>query len=394
MYDYIIIGGGIVGLATSMLLTKKHRHAKILLLEKEADLATHQTGHNSGVIHSGIYYKPGSLKARFAKRGNESLINFCKEHAIDYDLCGKVIVATENSELPRLHALYQRGLANGLTIDLLNREQLQQVEPYVSGIAAISVPEAGIINFRQVAKTYAEVFQENGGEIHCREAVTQLTKLSEGWSIKTTKTSYQTKYLINCAGLYSDRIAKLAGYHLDMKIVPFRGEYYMLKDEKSYYVRHLIYPVPDPRLPFLGVHFTRMIDGKVEAGPNAVLSFKREGYQKTDVNVNDTLEILSYPGLQQLALKYFNVGITEMIRSFSKQLFVKSLQRLIPHVKREHLVTAPAGVRAQALSKDGQLIDDFYFIQDANSLHVCNAPSPAATASLEIGKEIVRRLVN
>lgn len=392
MYDYVIIGGGIIGLAASMLLMKKYPQAKILLLEKEAELAKHQTGHNSGVIHSGIYYQPGSLKARFAKRGNESLINFCQEHGIDYDLCGKVIVATEDRELPHLHALYKRGLANDLKLELLNHEQLQHVEPYVSGIEAISVPEAGIVNFRQVAQKYAKIFQENGGEIHCDEAVTQLTKVNQGWSVETSKKSYQAKYLINCAGLHSDRIAKLAGYHLDMTIVPFRGEYYMLKDKHSYYVRHLIYPVPNPDLPFLGVHFTRMIDGRIEAGPNAVLSFKREGYQKTALNIKDLIEMFNYPGLQQLALKYFNVGIAEMARSFSKQLFVKSLQRLIPHVKREHLVKAPAGVRAQALSSDGRLIDDFYFIQDANSLHVCNAPSPAATASLEIGREIVRRL--
>ncbi|UJL45553.1 L-2-hydroxyglutarate oxidase [Virgibacillus sp. NKC19-16] len=392
MYDFTIIGGGIVGLSVGKALTEQYPDKKVLVLEKEKELATHQTGNNSGVIHSGIYYKPGSFKARFAKQGSQSMVDFCRKHEIDRDICGKVIVATNEKEQLPLENLYQRGLQNGLSINKLNKEELLEVEPHVNGIEGIHVPAAGIVDYKMVSNKFAEIIQRHDGEIKRGEKVLTINELSDEVSIETEKNSYKTKFLINCAGLQSDRIAKLAGYHIDMKIIPFRGEYFKLKEEKRNLVRNLIYPVPNPDFPFLGVHFTRMIDGEVEAGPNAVLGFKREGYKKTDINVRDLTEVLGYKGFWHLASKYMKEGVNEMVRSVSKNRFVESLQQLIPEIKAEDLEPGPAGVRAQALNSDGSLVDDFHIIQGKNSLHVCNAPSPAATASLEIGKEVVRQI--
>lgn len=392
MYDYTIIGGGIVGLSVGMALTEKYPGTKILVLEKEQKLASHQTGNNSGVIHSGIYYEPGSFKARFAKQGSQSMVQFCETYDIDHDICGKVIVATNEAERPLLDNLYERGLQNGLDIKKLNRDELLDVEPHVNGVEAIFVSAAGIVNYKEVSEKFAYIIKAHDGHIHCGEEVKSIDERSNGVTVETNHATYQTKFLINCAGLQSDRIAKMAGYHIDMKIIPFRGEYYKLTPEKSDLVHNLIYPVPNPDFPFLGVHFTRMINGDIEAGPNAVLGFKREGYKKTDINLKDLAEVLSYPGFIRLASKYMKVGMGEMVRSFSKRKFVESLQQLIPDVKSDDLVAAPAGVRAQALNSDGMLVDDFQIVQGKKSLHVCNAPSPAATASIEIGKEIVSRL--
>lgn len=392
MYDYTIIGGGIVGLSVGKELAEKYPNKKILVLEKEDELAAHQTGHNSGVIHSGIYYTPGSFKARFARTGNTSMQKFCEKHNIPYDMCGKVIVATNEKERPLLDDLYERGLQNKLNIERLNQEQLLEVEPNVNGVEAIHVKDAGIVDYSEVSKAFASIIIEQGSDIHCGEAVEAIQEGASEVTVETSKATYKTDFVINCAGLQSDRIANMAGYHIDMKIVPFRGEYFTLKEESTHLVKNLIYPVPNPEFPFLGVHFTRGIDGEIEAGPNAVLGFKREGYKKTDINLKDLAETLTYKGFIKLAGKYMKVGAGEMVRSVSKQKFTESLQQLIPAIEKDDLVPAPAGVRAQALNKDGSLVDDFMIIKGKKSLHVCNAPSPAATASIEIGKEVVSRL--
>jgi (S)-2-hydroxyglutarate dehydrogenase len=392
MYDFAIIGGGIVGLSTGMALSQRDPNARILVLEKEDSWAKHQTGHNSGVIHSGIYYKPGSLKAKFAREGSRSMVEFCEEYGIEHEICGKVIVATNQEELPLLQNLYQRGLANGLKIYRINKEQLKEVEPHVNGLAAIRVPVAGIVNYKQVCETFASIIAKNGGDLRLGAKVNRFIETNDGVQIETDKGSFQARFLINCGGLHSDRVARSGGMETDMKIVPFRGEYYELKPEKRYLVKHLIYPVPNPAFPFLGVHYTRMIGGHVEAGPNAVLSLKREGYKKTDLNLRDFVEVMTYPGFWKLAAKYWKEGMEEMVRSFSKAAFVRSLQQLIPEIQAEDLEPAPAGVRAQALKPDGSLVDDFHILSGKNSIHVCNAPSPAATASIQIGKAVVERV--
>lgn len=391
MQEFVIVGGGIVGLSVGLALIKKYPDKNVVILEKESEVSMHQTGNNSGVIHSGIYYKPGSYKARFAKEGSKSIVDFCEEHGIEYDLCGKVIVATEEKELPLLHNLYDRGLQNSLNIHRLSADELKEIEPHVAGIEAIHVKNAGIVNYKEVSKKIRELIEANGGEIHCNETVKTIVENQDRVVIETNRTTYETHYLFNCAGLHSDRIAKMSGYLTDVKIVPFRGEYYTLEEEKRNLVKNLIYPVPDPNFPFLGVHFTRMIGGEVEAGPNAVLSFKREGYKKTDINLYDLAEVLTYKGFWRLASGFMKEGLNEMARSYSKNLFVESLQKLIPEIQGEDLKTGGAGVRAQALRSDGKLIDDFYIISGKRCTHVLNAPSPAATASLEIGQEIVRR---
>lgn len=389
MYDFVIIGGGIVGLSVVMRLLERAPGARVLLLEKEGQWAAHQTGRNSGVIHSGIYYKPGSYKARFARDGNRSMVAFCQEHGIKHDICGKVIVATERKELPLLENVYQRGLANGLAISKIGPDELHEIEPYCAGIAAIRVPSAGIVNYRQVAQTYARLIEERGGELRLNTKVERIINGRHGVVIETNNDTFHTRFVINCAGLHSDRVAKLGAVPTNAQIVPFRGEYYELKPEKRYLVKHLIYPVPNPDFPFLGVHFTRMIGGDIHAGPNAVLSLKREGYTKLDINLRDAIETLTYPGFLRLARKNWHEGLNEMIRSFSKAAFVRSLQKLIPEVQADDLVPSQAGVRAQALRYDGGLVDDFLIVQNDRSIHVCNAPSPAATASLEIGKAVV-----
>lgn len=391
MLEVVIIGGGIVGLSVGLALTERFPDKKVVILEKESSVSKHQTGNNSGVIHSGIYYKPGSFKARFAKQGSQSMVAFCEEHGIEYDICGKVIVATEQHELPLLKDLYERGLQNELEIEMLNAEQLKEIEPHVAGLAAIRVPQAGIVNYQQVSEKIRELIEKNGGEIRCGVEVKSIDEHDNGVRIETSKGTVEAKVMINCAGLQSDRIAKMTGYSADLKIVPFRGEYYKLKESSRSLVNHLIYPVPNPDFPFLGVHYTRMIGGEVEAGPNAVLSFKREGYKKTDINLFDIAETLTYKGFWKLAGKNMKEGLNEMARSYSKGLFVKSLQKLIPEIQADDLEPGGAGVRAQALKSDGSMVDDFYFIPGKRSIHVLNAPSPAATASLEIGKEIVAR---
>jgi (S)-2-hydroxyglutarate dehydrogenase len=392
MYDFAIVGGGIVGLSTGMAIYERFPNAKVVVIEKESVVAEHQTGHNSGVIHSGIYYKPGSFKARFARQGSKSMTAFCQTHSIDHDICGKVIVATKQEELPLLENLYNRGLENELAIHRIGSDELKEIEPHVNGLGAIRVPMAGIVNYRQVSEKFAEIIQESGGEIRLNTKVEKMQEESDQVIIETNRGTLKAGMVINCAGLHSDRVALAAGYKTDMKILPFRGEYYKLKPEKRYLVKNLIYPVPNPKFPFLGVHFTRMISGEVDAGPNAVLSFKREGYRKTDFNAKDLIESLSFPGLWKMAGKFAKEGLDEYIRSFSKKQFTKSLQKLIPEIQEDDLIPAPAGVRAQALKSDGNMVDDFHIIQGKRTIHVCNAPSPAATASIEIGKEVVNRI--
>ncbi|MGE7592025.1 L-2-hydroxyglutarate oxidase [Peribacillus frigoritolerans] len=392
MYDFAIVGGGIVGLSTGMALYQRFPNAKVVVIEKEAVVADHQTGHNSGVIHSGIYYKPGSFKARFARQGSKSMTEFCRMHGIDHDICGKVIVATKPEELPLLDDLFSRGLQNELAIQRIGVEELKEIEPHVNGLGAIRVPQAGIVNYRQVSEKMADIIRGNGGEIKLNTKVEKIDEDSDEVIIATNNGTIKARIVINCAGLHSDRIAAAAGYKTDMKIVPFRGEYFKLKPEKRFLVNHLIYPVPNPKFPFLGVHFTRMISGEVDAGPNAVLSFKREGYKKTDFNAKDLTEVLSYKGFWKLASKFMKEGMDEYVRSFSKKQFTKSLQELIPEIQEDDLIPAPSGVRAQALQDDGNMVDDFHIIMGKRTIHVCNAPSPAATASIEIGREVVTRI--
>lgn len=392
MFDFVIVGGGIVGLSTGVQLTNEFPNAKIAVFEKENELAYHQTGHNSGVIHSGIYYKPGSFKAKFARAGSQSMVNFCKEYEIDHDICGKLIVATEEKEIPLLENLYKRGLQNGLAIKKLEKSEIPEYEPHVNGLEAIHVPQAGIVNYKQVSEKFADIIRGNGGEIFLSSKVEEIVEKNDAVTIRVGDQYYQSKALINCGGLQSDDIAKKSGYITDMRIIPFRGEYYKLKPEKRHLVKNLIYPVPNPDFPFLGVHFTRMIDGEVDAGPNAVLSWKKEGYKKTDINLSELTSFLTYNGLWKMAKGFIGEGLEEYKRSFSKKRFTESLQRLIPELDESDLIEAPAGVRAQAIRKDGAMVDDFFIVTGKRTVHVCNAPSPAATASIEIGKEIVNRI--
>jgi L-2-hydroxyglutarate oxidase len=392
MYDYAVIGGGIVGLAAAIAVSKRYPAARIVVLEKEQTWASHQTGNNSGVIHSGIYYKPGSYKAQFCREGNRSMVEFCQQHNIAHEVCGKVIVATEHHELLMLENLYQRGLANGLQVKQLLAEQVKEIEPHVQCLAGLRVPSTGIVDYKQVCQKYVEIFQAQSGELRLNTQVKKISTRSDTTILETNNGIFETRFVINCAGLHSDRIAQLTNINPEAKIVPFRGEYYELKPEKRYLVKSLIYPVPNPAFPFLGVHFTRMIDGTVHAGPNAVLSFKREGYHKTDFNLRDFAEVMTYSGFWKLAAKHAAEGLQEIVRSYSKTAFVRSLQRLIPEVTEDDVIPTHAGVRAQALRSDGQLVDDFLLVSSPNALHVCNAPSPAATSSLEIGKEIASQV--
>jgi L-2-hydroxyglutarate oxidase len=394
LFDFTIIGGGIVGLSAARSLGHRYPEAKILLLEKEAELCQHQTGRNSGVIHSGIYYKPGSYKAKFAKAGAESMVRFCAKHRIPYDVCGKLIVATSDDELPRLENLYERGLENQIPVRRLTAEQVREIEPHVSAIAGIHVKTTGITNYRLVAEEFSKQIIGAGGTIRLGSKVVAISDSgSKTKVIQTTGGEFETKFIVNCAGLFSDRVAGMSGNPSPVKIVPFRGEYFELVPEKRQFVKSLIYPVPDPNFPFLGVHFTRMIDGSVHAGPNAVLAFAREGYFKSDINLRDLREAVLYQGFRKLAWKHAGEGMREIYRSLSKTAFTRSLQRLIPEIRSEDLVPCKAGIRAQALERDGSLVDDFYFVSGPAMLNVCNAPSPAATASIEIGDEIANRVV-
>ncbi|MBS1680147.1 MAG: L-2-hydroxyglutarate oxidase [Bacteroidetes bacterium] len=392
MVDVLVIGGGIVGLATALQIQKSNPSLTILLIEKERVLAKHQTGNNSGVIHSGLYYKPGSLKAMNCIRGHHLLLDFCKENEIKFDLCGKIVVATETHELPLLQNLFERGKENGLNgFKKLSKDQLKEYEPHVAGLEGFFVPQTGIVDYTKVALKYGELLQKNGAEIKLGERVTDIRKGTGHVEVITTQSNYTSRLVINCAGLYSDKIAQLTVPSVDVKIIPFRGEYYKLKKEKEYLVKNLIYPVPDPNFPFLGVHFTRMAKGGVEAGPNAVLAFKREGYKKSDINFSELAESLAWPGFQKVAAKYWRTGFGEMYRSFSKSAFTKALQKLVPEIQEHDLTEGGAGVRAQACSRTGGLVDDFLILEEKNVINVCNAPSPAATSSLAIGETIAAR---
>ena len=393
-YDVTIVGAGIVGLSTAYKLSLAKPDWKILVLEKEDEVATHQTGRNSGVIHSGIYYKPGSYRARNCVDGRLQLIDFCKEYGVAYDICGKVIVAVDDKELPRLDAIYERGKKNGLDeISVIDREQLLEVEPHCAGIKAIHVPYTGIVDFRGVCRQLKRLLEEREGEVVFNQEVRDIRNDRTGLHVMTRDTTYESRYLINCAGLQCDRVAQLAGYNPQIEIVPFRGEYYKLTKEAEHLVKTLIYPLPNPEFPFLGVHFTTMVLGGVECGPNAVFAFKREGYDKLSFDARDTAEALLYPGFWKLAGKHWRMGLNEWRRSLSKQAFLEGLQNLIPGLKYEDIEPAPAGVRAMALTRKGEIVDDFSFVADGREIHVLNAPSPAATAGLAIGDEIVRRAV-
>ncbi|HBH22236.1 MAG TPA: L-2-hydroxyglutarate oxidase [Cytophagales bacterium] len=388
-YDIIVIGGGIIGLATGYQILKKKPGTQLLLIEKEDELAGHQTGNNSGVIHSGIYYKPGSLKARNCIEGYDMLVSFCQEEQIVYELCGKVIVATDEAELPYLQMLYERGQQNGLDgLKLLDQDEIKEKEPHVNGIKGIFVPQTGIIDYKQVSEKYAEKIRFNGGDIRLGEKVIKQSDKEGKNVVITDKGEHETRLIVNCAGLYSDKMAALTEKKVDVRIIPFRGEYYEIKKEKQYLVKNLVYPVPDPNFPFLGVHFTRMIHGGIEAGPNAVLAFAREGYKKLKVNPKELYETVTWPGFQRVAKKYWRTGLGEYYRSFSKSAFTRALQRLIPEIQEGDLITGGAGIRAQACERDGGLNDDFLILENDKAINVCNAPSPAATSSLAIGKTV------
>lgn len=388
IYDYIIIGAGLVGLSTAYNLKCIRKDARILVLEKEQVECMHQSGHNSGVIHSGIYYKPGSLKAQNCIRGYHSIIQFAEEYGIRYELCGKIIVATDESELPLLDSIYQRGVQNGLKdLKYLSREEFKEIEPHCEGLRAVKVSQTGIIDYSAVANQLKKLFQELGGEVRFNEEVVNVSE-KDTVIVGTVKNTYKANKIIACAGLYSDKLSEMTNQNKDFIIVPFRGEYYKLKDSKKHLVKNLIYPVPDPHFPFLGVHFTRMIDGNVEAGPNAVLAFKREGYRFSDFNFSESLNTFTYPGFWKIAVKYGKTGLGEIHRSLSKSAFTKALQKLMPEIQEDDLVPGGAGVRAQALKKDGTLMDDFDLLKVGNIIHVRNAPSPAATSCLSIGRTI------
>jgi len=391
-FDCIVIGGGIVGLSVAWAILQKNGSARIAVLEKEEDWARHQTGRNSGVIHSGIYYKAGSLKARLCREGNRRLVEFCEYHGIRYEVCGKVIVATTPAELTLLDNLYDRGVVNGLTVRKLSAREVNEIEPHVGCVAGIHVPSTGIVDFAGVCRKLAELIATRGGELRLGTKVQRFREDGSKAVVETSKNPLAAHWIINCAGLHSDRVARLAGAEPGARIVPFRGEYYHLTPERRRLVQNLIYPVPDPNFPFLGVHFTRMIDGSVHAGPNAVLSLKREGYYRTSFNMRDFVTTMTYAGFWRLAAKHARSGLEEMHRSFSKKAFVRSLQKLIPEIREDDLVPAESGVRAQALRPDGGLVDDFLIVKSPSAIHVCNAPSPAATASLEIGRVIAEQI--
>jgi L-2-hydroxyglutarate oxidase len=390
--DIAIVGGGIIGLATAWQIGNRYPNLRVTVLEKEAAVGGHQTGHNSGVLHSGIYYKPGSLRAQNCRSGKAAMEAFCQEQGVPYDICGKVIVAVNQAELPALDRIYERGQANGVNCAVIDRARLLELEPHTAGIKAIHVPEAGIVNYTAVTRKLAELVMARGGQVCTNWRVTGMHAEADGVVIVSPAGEILARHVVTCGGLYSDRLSKMTGQPTPNRIVPFRGEYYDLKPSVQHLCRNLIYPVPDPSFPFLGVHFTRMIEGGVECGPNAVLAFAREGYRKLDINVGDLLETLTYGGFLKLASKYWRTGAGEMWRSWSKAAFVRALQHLIPEIKSEDLVAARTGVRAQAIAPDGLMIDDFLIEASGRFVNVLNAPSPAATSSLNVGKLIVDKL--
>lgn len=390
----VIIGGGIVGLGTALKVGRKFPGAHVTVLEKEAQVGRHQTGNNSGVLHCGLYYKPGSAKARLAVQGVREMIEFCRDHGVPHEVCGKLVVAVDESEVPRLKNLHERGRQNGLQgLRWLSREEMREIEPHVGGVAALRVPQEGIVDYPKVCEAMLRQIACQGGQVVTNARVTKLNPTGIGWLVVSTAGEFTADFLVNCAGLHCDRVSELAGEKRAVRIVPFRGEYYKLKPARQHLVKHLIYPVPDPQFPFLGVHFTRMIAGGVEAGPNAVLAFKREGYKKTDFNAADLFDALSFGGLWKFLGQHKRMCWEEIKRSFSKELFCRSLQRLVPEIRVEDLETGGAGVRAQAMATDGTLVQDFSFVRGRQALHVLNAPSPAATAALTIGEEIARQLI-
>lgn len=387
--DVLIIGGGIVGLATGLRLLETRPNLRLLLIDKEPGLARHQTGNNSGVIHSGLYYKPGSLKATNCREGYRDLLDFCRNEGIPHDICGKVVVATAPEELPRLEELHRRGTANGLDgLRFLSPEELREIEPHCAGIRGLWVPQTGIVDYAVVAEKYAEKIRARGGEIRLGVRAEALHEDTDGIQVETSGPTESARLVVACAGLHADRLARWTHPDLPLRITPFRGEYYVLKPAACHLVRNLIYPVPDPAFPFLGVHFTRMIQGGVECGPNAVFAFGREAYRKTQFHLRDTLEALAWPGFRKVATRYWRTGLGEFHRSFSKSAFVRALQRLIPEITAADLAPGGAGIRAQACDREGRLIDDFDIRVSGRVIHVCNAPSPAATASLAIGARL------
>jgi L-2-hydroxyglutarate oxidase len=385
----IIVGGGLVGLATAYKLPLRCPSARVTVLEKEDKVCAHQSGHNSGVLHSGLYYKPGSLKARLAVSGIREMVAFCQKHAVPHEICGKLVVAVDESEVPRLRSLQERGTQNGLEgLRLLNREQMREIEPHVGGLEALRVPQEGIVDYAKVSEALQQEITAKGGSVVLGAKVTALQLRNGEWRVGSTAGDHTADYVINCAGLHCDRLSMLAGEKREVRIVPFRGEYYGIKPERQYLVRNLIYPVPDPQFPFLGVHFTRLVHGGIEAGPNAVLALAREGYRKTDLKVADLWDVLTFSGLWRFLAKHKRMSWNELRRSFSRRLFCESLQRLVPELRESDLAPGGAGVRAQAMSPDGSLLQDFCLLNRPRALHVLNAPSPAATASLAIGEEI------
>ncbi len=394
-YDLIVIGGGIVGLATAYHAALQKPNWRILLIEKEHQIAQHQTGHNSGVIHSGLYYKPGSLKATNCIDGYHKLLAFCDQEEINYEICGKIVLATNKEEAEILEGLHQRGIKNGLEdLKWIQKEEIETYEPHAKGLAALHVPQTGIINYTDVAQRLAIKFQEYDNQILLGQRVDAMHEKNDFVTISTAKQNFSASYVVCCAGLYSDKLIEQVNSTFRAKIIPFRGEYYVLKKEKEHLVKNLIYPVPDPAFPFLGVHFTRMIGGGVEAGPNAVLAFAREGYSKGDINLSEFAETIFFRGFQRIAWKYAATGLGEMYRSFSKKAFAKALQKMLPEIRQEDLMPGGSGVRAQACLPNGQLIDDFLMETTKRCIHVCNAPSPAATSSLSIGGTIANQLLN
>lgn len=389
MKNIAIVGGGIVGLATAWRLQQKYPGIQVMVLEKEDGVGRHQTGHNSGVLHAGLYYKPGSVKARLAVTGIRQMVAFCQEHGIAHEVCGKLVVASNQEEVPRLHDLLQRGRKNGLEgLALLNAEQMREIEPHVAGVAAVRVPQEGIVDYAAVCAALVAEITAGGGKVITGARVQQIRREAPGWRLVTTAGDFHGDFVINCAGLYCDRVSAMAGKPREVRIVPFRGEYYKIREDRQFLVRNLIYPVPDPKFPFLGVHFTRLIHGGVEAGPNAVLAFAREGYRKTDVNLGDLVDIFTYGGFWRFFFRYPKMCWDELRRSFSRELFCQSLQKLVPEIRVDDLAPGGAGVRAQALEHDGTIVQDFRFASGPDILHILNAPSPAATASLAIGQEI------
>lgn len=388
-YDLVIIGGGIVGLATALALIGRHESLRVALVEKSSVVANHQTGHNSGVIHSGLYYKPGSLKARLCVEGGRMLVAFCREHAIPFELCGKLVVATNEVELDRLAELHRRGEANGLSgLRRLTAREIQEIEPLAAGVGGLHVPCTGIVDYKQVAAVMADQLRARGVDLILNAEVTAIAERAGILQVRTARGEIAAHHLINCAGLYSDRVARMTGLQPDVQIVPFRGEYYFLRKERQDLISGLIYPVPDPDLPFLGVHLTRTIDGRVEAGPNAVLAWAREGYSRSTLHWGELRETLTFPGVRAMARRWWRTGLYEYYRSLSKAAFARSLQKLVPSVETVDLVPGGAGVRAQALTREGALVDDFCIMTTPRAIHVLNAPSPAATASLAIGEYI------